>query len=164
MKDQIFVFNQMLEREYHSSRNGDGTNDASPSRRATVSPPLPAVAHALVTPVGATSGVNGQHDHHPPTTHPPSVPGGVFENTFHPTPGGAEAFHGHGALGLGVGVFGDTHQHGSGFFPRNFSLSDLSNDLHQTLSREDFAHHFAIAENEEEKIGMKRNFSELSDL
>jgi len=164
LKDQIFVFNQMLEREYHSSRNGDGANDASPSRRATVSPPLPAVAHALVTPVGATSGVNGQHDHHPPTTHPPSVPGGVFENTFHPTPGGAEAFHGHGALGLGVGVFGDTHQHGSGFFPRNFSLSDLSNDLHQTLSREDFAHHFAIAENEEEKIGMKRNFSELSDL
>ncbi len=36
LKDQIFVFNQMLEREYHSSRNGDGANDASGGEKTVI--------------------------------------------------------------------------------------------------------------------------------
>ena len=186
LKDQIFIFNQMLERQYHvvGGQNGGGAdigrsvefrNHLSPatygegrgerapelgvpmanmpSRYESGAVPMATMATPMPTGTGRDGGSALEGDNHnnqPPETHS-KVPG-VFENSFQPTPGETDHH---------VSLFG-----GHGFFPRNFSLSDLSVDLLQTPGSDDMTNeqNFNISGNEEETIGLKRNFSELSDL
>jgi hypothetical protein len=142
LKDQIFIFNQMLERQFHAAKRAHGAAEVFATRGAAAGSSALEHAHVAMPRMPDTDDAK--------TSHSP-----LFEDSTHFASPMPSEFPPPDGDGLAGGL-------GASLFPRNFSLSELSEDL-----RNDGGDLPAFAVHEEDaigQIGLKRNFSDLSDL
>ena len=161
MKDQILIFNQMLERQFHAAKRARG------NRPAGVGPaPAPAEVGVFATRGAAEAGSSALE--HGDASAVPRVmeasddakngrhPPGLLGDASHFASPMPSEFPPPEMDGLAGGL-------GASFFPRNFSLSELSVDLRDAGDGD--LPSFAVHEEDAiGQIGLKRNFSDLSDL
>jgi hypothetical protein len=188
VKDQIIIFNQVLERQYHLTRGGvpsqnnpargfDAMNGAHPAMNRASGDEGDARAvrgdggwrsfPVQSNPNGNENDVSKNDESGDALIPSPELPNPVhsmstaertrphFDAHFSTVEEGSEFVQNESDAFLPSGM-------GPSFFPRNFSLSDLGVDLQPTEEAD--LPTFAAHEEDAMPSGLKRNFSELSDL